>query len=238
MVADAPRRQPGKLMDPDAVTYAQVPSRIIYLPGSAGVFGRVSGRQEVAYNLVPVDRIPEIQAQGTPSMEMREGRPSTQPSAQTPAAGSFPAAFKNSDGVTTSGMARRLGVLGKTGVEKTRAESLLARGERLEWTPDVGWVGFTDQKVPKPLPPVKEGVEIPAIPETPPTEPPVIKTPDTPKAEEKKIIPIPEIPEKNGDTEEENTDNKEGTPIKEGKPEGDGSTLQKTIGMELSYDEQ
>lgn len=237
MKADAPRTQPGKLMDPDAVTFGQVPTRIIYMPGQEGTFGRTSARQEVAYKLVPVDRIPEIQAQGTPVMDTPASDRTTQEKAPKAV---FSAAFKNKDGVMAVGTARRLGVLGQTEAEKTRAESLLSKGETLQWTDDVGWVGFTEKDTPKPLPPQKKNVPIPEIPDAKPSKAPEIKKPESVDTSEKTpAVPLPEIPEKNKDKETKKEDNsKEGTPVKEGKPETDKVKLQKTIGMEISFEEQ
>ena len=151
-IADAPRNQPGRIMDPDAITYAQVPSRILYLPGQHGIFGRESARQEVAYNLVPVERIGAIQAQGTPEF----GEIQTQEKVEMKV-DITEMTVTNPDGSFSKGQARRLGVLGQSDAEKTRAENLLRRGEEIQWSAEVGWVGFTPEKKAKPYEP--EGVK-------------------------------------------------------------------------------
>lgn len=136
-IADAPRTEPGKIMDPEAVTYAQVPSRIIFLPGHGGIFGRDSARQEVAYNLVPVGRQPEAIA---PAPEMTNKPAVTE--GKEPPPNQFTSVFPDKNGKPTRGIARRLGVLGKTPDEEKRATALLQRDELLRWNTDVGWVGF------------------------------------------------------------------------------------------------
>lgn len=166
-VTDAPRTRPGKIMDPDSITYAQVPSRIIYLPGQHGIFGRSSAKQEVSYNLVPVDRVGAIQAEGTPdfgeTIVREEVGISVKDVIQT--------TFMEEDGSTVRGTARRLGVLGNNDVEKKRAENLIKRGEELRWSAEMGWVGFFPEKKAKPYKPKKEKEQtIPDlnIPEEPP----------------------------------------------------------------------
>jgi hypothetical protein len=151
-VNDAPRTQPGKIMDPDAVTYAQVPSRIIYLPGQHGIFSRSSAKQEVAYNLVPVDRIKAVQAEATPEF----GEVLVRENVDVKVKDVIETSFMNEDGSTVKGTARRLGVLGQNDVEKQRAENLLRRGEELRWSADMGWVGFFPEKKAKPYRPAKE----------------------------------------------------------------------------------
>lgn len=188
----APRTQPGKIMDPEAITYAQVPSRIIYLPGGGQIFGRSSPRQEVAYNLIPVGRIPEVQAGGTPSFEKKVA-PQEKPSAST-----FSAEFPDGEGNSARGSARRLGVLGKTEDEKTRAQALLSRDETLQWTPDTGWVGFTEEVIVRPLTPNRSLETISPTKEEAEIKPPQIEIPETEETPEKENSR--EIPEK-----EENT---------------------------------
>lgn len=221
-VEDAPRQRPGALMDPDATTYAQIPSRIIYLPGGGGIFGRQSGSQQVAYNLIPVSRIPEVQAKGTPTMETRSVVKET----TKPPASSFGASFPDKDGNEVKGTARRLGVLGKTDVEKTRAQSLLGRGEGLQWSPDIGWVGFTEEIVVRPIENPKKTVAIPEIPEMDNTKPAQMEAPNA--------IPLDEKKEPETTNSQEN---KEGTPVKEGKSEDKPIKLNKSLGLELSFDE-
>jgi len=178
----APRTQPGKVMDPDAVTYAQVPKRILFLPGEHGIFGRKSAQQEVAYDLVPVDRIPEVQAQGTPSFQ-----PNYNNAAKWTAA-----TFADPEGNLRKGKARRLGVTNQTVRERNRAESLLEKSETLEWLEGTGWVGFTEtdiiqiNKNPTPLepPPAVEPLDVPEKVE-PKIEAPT-KIPTNPKVEKKK----------------------------------------------------
>jgi hypothetical protein len=154
-VADAPRTKPGKIMDPDSVTYAQVPSRIIYLPGQHGIFARSSAKQEVSYNLVPVDRIGAIQAEATPEFGETIVRQETSIEIKDVVETSF----MNDDGSTSKGVARRLGVLGNNDVEKKRAENLTKRGEELRWSAEMGWVGFTPEKKAKPYKPAKQKEE-------------------------------------------------------------------------------
>jgi predicted DNA-binding transcriptional regulator len=167
-IEEAPRTEPGKLMDPEAVTYAQVPSRIIYMPGRGGIFGRQSSRQEVAYNLVPVGRTPEAIA-AAPEMEKKEVAGETETS---PTASVFQSVFMGSGGKPVRGVARRLGVLGKTQEEENRAKALLKRDELLRWTVDVGWVGFTEEVVVDDTRPAAPKAEIPEIEEVePPKEP-------------------------------------------------------------------
>ncbi len=147
-IADAPRTQPGKIMDPEALTYAQVPSRIIYLPGDHGIAGRKSARQEVAYNLVPVSRIGAIQAEATPEFgEVIVQKETTRVEDITEMS------FIESDGSTSRGRGRRLGVLGKSGDSEERASNLLKKGEELKWDSEVGWVGFVVDKKAKPYTP-------------------------------------------------------------------------------------
>ena len=245
-VVDAPRQQPGKLMDPDAVTYAQVPSRIIYMPGDSGIFGRRSARQEVAYNLVPVDRIPAIQAQGTPVFESRAPAETSQAKSNV-----FTAVFPGKDGASAKGTARRLGVLGKTDVEKTRAQSLLAKGETLHWAQDVGWVGFTEEIVVRPPLTTKKSVDIPALPDSGTTKSPDIKAPDAgeekPGKETQKSVP--DMPGTDGKPKTAPSPSPSATPDAKDKdrgakvPETPASPapapikLNKTLGIELSVDE-
>lgn len=180
-IQDAPRTQPGKVMDPDAVTYAQVPKRILFMPGEHGIFGRSSAQQEVAYDLVPVDRIPEVRAQGTPAFQ-----PNTSNAPKWTAA-----TFADSTGNLRKGKARRLGVINKTVRERTRAEALLEKNETLEWMEDIGWVGFTEtdyirieEKKPD-LPPPPVEPDKPVEPIKPKLETPE-KPPVVPKADKDK----------------------------------------------------
>jgi hypothetical protein len=173
-IADAPRTQPGKVMDPDAITYAQVPARIIYLPGQHGIFGRESARQEVAYNLVPVDRIGAIQAEGTPEFgEIRTGQgPTVDVKVDV-----TEMTISNPDGSFSKGQARRLGVLGQSEAEKSRAGNLLQRGEELQWSTEIGWVGFRGETKAKGYEPDGAKKEAPAAPGTV-TPPATATTPD------------------------------------------------------------
>lgn len=247
MKDEAPRREPGKLMDPDSVTFAQIPSRIIYMPGKEGIFSRESAHQEIAYNLVPVDRVPEIQAQGTPTIESPGDKAATDKKAPVTI---FPASFVNKAGNSAKGTARRLGVLGKSDPEKVRAQSLLMRGENLQWTPNVGWVGFTEEIVVRPVVTPKKTVEIPEIPDDGKAKAPEMKVPvssdqketvkPAPSKKTTVMLEVPDAPEKKkGDTMPENPDKKEGTPVQEGKPPTKPEVkLNKTIGLEVSFDEQ
>lgn len=155
-IADAPRTKPGSIMDPEALTYAQIPSRIIYLPGQHGLFGRSSAKQEVAYRLEPVDRIKAIQAQATPEFPETSRTDTTTTikikdiTMQT---------FVNDDGTRVSGTARRLGILGQNDTEKIRALNLLRRGEELRWADEIGWVGFFAEEKAKAYSPKKEQQE-------------------------------------------------------------------------------
>jgi hypothetical protein len=146
LVELAPRNQPGKLMDPDAITFAQVPNRIVYLPGGGTAYTRTSATQIVNYDLVPVGRIPEIQAQATPVFESRVPKTSEKRQIRD----IFPAQFPNLDGGVSKGIARRLGVIGDSPVEKTRAKGLLKDNEVLRWDPNVGWVGFVEETIIRP----------------------------------------------------------------------------------------
>lgn len=154
-VNDAPRTRPGKVMDPDSITYAQVPSRIIYLPGQHGIFGRSSATQEVSYNLLPVDRVGAIQAEATPEF----GETILRESVSVEIKDVVETSFMNDDGSTIKGSARRLGVLGNNNVEKKRARDLLKRGEELRWSAEMGWVGFFPEKKAKPYKPTKQKTE-------------------------------------------------------------------------------
>lgn len=162
-ITDAPRTKPGKVMDPEAITYAQVPSRIIYLPGEHGIFARSSAKQEVSYNLVPVDRIGAIQAEATPAF----GETIVREDVSIQVKDVVDTTFMNDDGSTSKGSARRLGVLGNNEVEKKRASNLLKRGEELRWSAEMGWVGFFPEKKAKPYKPTKDKItSIPPL-ETP-----------------------------------------------------------------------
>lgn len=171
---DAPRTEPGKVMDPEALTYAQVPARIIYLPGQHGYFGRTSARQEVAFNLQPVSRIAEIQAQGTPAFI---GDDATGVEERT-----FAWSVMDSDGSTRKGMARALEVRSQDRGQKNRAEAMLRRGETLEWNEQAGWVAFRLIETlpafvePKPI----QDANIPVVEESDePVKPPEIEEPKT-----------------------------------------------------------
>jgi predicted DNA-binding transcriptional regulator len=191
-ITDAPRTQPGKIMDPDAVTYAQVPSRIIYLPGGQGIKSRQSPRQEVAYNLVPVSRIGAIQAEGTPEFGeiiVQGGDKTTVDIAEM--------TIISDGGETLRGKGRRLGILGRTESAKSRAKDLLKKGEQLEWDTERGWVGFVVETRARPYTPKK--VE----------EPKISEVKDTPKKEKPEIEDISKSKtkvEEKGDDEEEEED--------------------------------
>lgn len=181
-IKNAPRTQPGKIMDPDSVTYAQVPSRIIYLPGEHGIFGRSSAQQEVSYNLVPVDRVGAIQAEATPDF----GETIVREDISIKIKDVMETSFMNDDGSTVKGTARRLGVLGNNDVEKKRAQNLTKRGEELRWSAEMGWVGFFPEKKAKPYKPTKDREKVKTIPEL---------DVSTPKS--KKVAEIEPIKERN-----------------------------------------
>jgi hypothetical protein len=162
-------------MDPAAITYAQVPSRIIYLPGDQGIFARKSATQTVAYNLVPVDRIPAIQAEGTPEFGQIQGKRED----GTKSLDIVETSFLEEDGSTIKGTGRRLGVLGQNEVEKERASNLLKRGEELRWSADIGWLGFIPDKKANAYTPKKEKEK-----DIPPIETPTEETKKKPEIEQ------------------------------------------------------
>jgi len=164
------RTQPGTLMDPEALTYAQVPKRIIYLPGQHNMFNRQSAQQEVAYELVAVDRSHRIA--DLPSQAANP--PSPTPKEQKTSPEVFKTAFMDPSGGERHGTARRLGILGKSTVEKQRAELLLREKETLEWSADAGWIGFQEERKTQLV--------------APPTSPMEISP-----ADKKKDIPLPEV---------------------------------------------
>lgn len=173
-VTDAPRTQPGRIMDPDALTYAQVPSRIIYMPGGHDIKSRKSPRQEVAYNLVPVSRIGAIQAQTTPEFGEIIVQDKT-----TNIEDVVEMTIFSKEGETLRGKGRRLGVLNQSKAEESRARDLLKKGEDLHWDKTKGWVGFVVEKRAKPYSP--KNVD---------SEPGIKPVEDTPKREETKIESI------------------------------------------------
>lgn len=174
-ITDAPRTQPGKIMDPEALTYAQVPSRILYLPGHHGVKSRKSPRQEVAYDLVPVSRIGAIQAEATPEF----GEIIVQGS-ETKIEDITEMTVISEKGETLRGKGRRLGVLGKAESAKDRARDLLKKGEELQWDAERGWVGFVVEQKAKPYTPKKTETDnvIADVEDTPRKEGPKIESLD------------------------------------------------------------
>lgn len=184
------RSRPGTIMDPESTTFAQVPKRILYLPGSQNIFGRTSPQQEVAYSLIPVDRL--IPENNLPSQAATPPPKKEEPKATKEV---FKTAFVDEDGGERHGTARRLGILGKSPVEKQRAELLLKEKETLEWSAEAGWVGFQEERktrlVPKPanplpIAPAKPKEEIP-LPQVEPVQLTPKKSPPTeekPKVEE------------------------------------------------------
>jgi len=173
-VIDAPRTEPGKIMDPEALTYAQVPSRIIYMPGGHGIKSRQSPRQEVAYNLVPVSRIGAIQAEATPEFGeiiVQEKQTSIEDITEM--------SVISSGGETLRGKGRRLGVLSKSKTEENRARDLLKKGEELQWDKERGWVGFVVEKRAKPY-----------TPKSTTKDPGIAEVKETPRKEEPKIEAI------------------------------------------------
>jgi hypothetical protein len=187
-------------MDPESTTFAQIPKRILYLPGSQNIFGRISAQQEVAYELVPIEQTilgntPPTQT-ATPPPKKEEQNKATKEV--------FKTAFVDEDGGERHGTARRLGILGKSPVERQRAELLLKEKETLEWSAEAGWVGFQEEKktrlVPKPadplpITPAKPEEHIP-LPQVEPVQlTPKTTTPEeTPLIKEKPTDPLP-IPE-------------------------------------------
>lgn len=166
----APRTKPGIIMDPEAITWAQVPKRIIYFPGEHGIFSRSSSKQEVSYRLVPVERIGEIQAAGSPWFEEKPEAPDNLTFLTGKDVWSL--VITELDGKKIRGTARRLGVIGKTESERIRAESLLRKKEMLRWTDESGWIGFTPEEILESPVQTAPKIEIPPIPEIPHGTPP------------------------------------------------------------------
>ena len=162
----------GTVMDPEAVTYTQVPERIIYIPGKHTIFSRTSAEQQVAYNLIPVSQTPEHQPVTPPYFEGKTI------GGEAPRS-SFTTSFINSDTSTTTGTARRLGVTSQNPSEKERAKQLLRETEELKWNEAVGWIGFTEIETTQP----KVSIQTPP----PAAEPP--KTTEPPKETKKQEIP-------------------------------------------------
>ncbi len=175
-ITDAPRTQPGKIMDPEALTYAQVPSRIIYMPGGHGIKSRKSPRQEVAYNLVPVSRIGAIQAEATPEFGeiIVQDRTTTIEDISE-------MTIMSKDGETLRGKGRRLGVLNQSSSEESRAKDLLKKGEELHWDKNKGWVGFVVERRARPYTPKNVDSEeaIKPVEDTPKKEEPQIEAIDS-----------------------------------------------------------
>jgi hypothetical protein len=189
------RVKPGEIMDPEVLTYAQVPSRIIYLPGGQTLFSRHSSSQAVAYTLEPVG-ISQPPTLANPT-------PTPKPQAPTNTREVFKTAFIEEDGAEVQGTARRLGILGKSEVEKERAELLLREKETLRWSAEAGWVGFLQEKktqpIPSKAPPLEIKEDIESLPVNVPeilgpkktTTPPALETPEfkTPPANPNSALP-------------------------------------------------
>jgi len=168
------RTKPGQIMDPNSLTFAQVPTRILYIPSEGGLFSRKSSSQHVAYELIPVDF--NNTAHLNPTLASSNN---LNPSAKPELKEFFRTTFLGKDGQERTGTARRLGLLGKSTVEKERATLLLKGKESLEWSPEAGWIGFlaekkTKQAVAKSDPTVIE----PSAPK-PDIETPIINQPAT-----------------------------------------------------------
>lgn len=199
MAREIQRTSPGEVMDPEAEVFAQVPKRIIFLPGQNSLTGRVSPEQVAAYSLVKVGQLPEVQA-GQPTTVIM-----TDPS-QNPDKGRKEIVNMtiNERGITEEGTARVLNVMESTDVDKARGR--IRPGETLKFIEYTGWVGWIPkgafipaptQKIPEPLGEKKIEELLPKIDPAPTTEP-TPPTPETPinlnpskKAEGNPTTPLP-----------------------------------------------
>lgn len=137
----SPRQKVGQVMDPQATTFAQVPKRILFLPGEQGITSRVSSTQEVKYDLVPVAQIPEIQSQVKPTVII----PSTERTVvtsnnQEPREISI---MEEGQSEPTLGKARILEIREQS--QEELAKSLLRTNkEQAKYVPPYGWIAWTN----------------------------------------------------------------------------------------------
>lgn len=187
MAKEIQRTSPGEIMDPDAQVFAQVPKRILYLPGESTLTGRTSPEQIAAYSLVNVNQIPEIQSNAPTTVVL------TDPN-QNPDQGQTDIVNLtiSERGSTEEGTARILNV--SENVDIDRARGRIRPGETLRFIDTTGWVGWIPkgasaptrtQEIPEklnndPLPPLLTPEPTPA-----PTEPEPSPTPE----EEIKLSP-------------------------------------------------
>jgi len=169
-------------MDPQVQTFTQIPTRIIYLPGGQTLFSRTSPSQSVAYQLNPLESLlppplilntEKIQEEKSTIKEV------------------FTTAFLEEDGSESHGTARRLGILGKSAVEKERASLMLNEKETLKWSADAGWVGFRMDKKTKPIATKQPPMQIDETPAITPIEKPLLETITNPAPKN----PAPKNPE-------------------------------------------
>jgi hypothetical protein len=161
-------------MDPQAITFAQVPKRILFLPGQETTTSRISPSQEVAYNLVPVQQIPEIQSQQKPTIIVPPSSPGAELSG-TKDISIYDEASKS----TIDGRIRILDI--RSNNQESLAQSQLAPGETAKFIKPYGWVGWKAKPTtPNPSTPsaTPPSSELPSLPNTS-TE----KSPTPPKLE-------------------------------------------------------
>jgi len=133
------RTLPGEVMDPNARTFAQIPQRIIYLPGEEGIFTRRSPEQLAAYQLVRKEDIPEIQSTDKPTIILPQGRfPQSQENIAQEGA-IMEMAIMSESGVV-EGTARDLNLPERTQDQAARGK--IYQGETLKFIEGTGWVGW------------------------------------------------------------------------------------------------
>lgn len=126
------RRTPGQIMDTEAEVFAQVPKRIIYLPGEHGLTGRISPEQIAAYSLVKIGSLPEVQTNQPSSVIL------TDPN-QNPQKGSQDIINMTVNG-NEEGTARILHIREPEQVDIARGR--IREGETLKFFDQTGWVGW------------------------------------------------------------------------------------------------
>lgn len=191
---DIQRRTPGQVMDPEAEVFAQVPKRIIYLPGEHGLTGRRSAEQIAAYSLVKVGSLPEIQTNQPTSVIL------TDPN-QNPAKGSRDIINMTIDG-TQEGTARVLHVRESEQIDLARGR--IRGGETLKFFDQTGWVGWIPKQgtgptapppslLPRnanPLPPLPPEPNLPE-PQTEEEKEEAAKETPTPTPTPEDTVPVP-----------------------------------------------
>jgi hypothetical protein len=135
MAREIQRTSPGEVMDPNAEVFAQVPKRILFLPGEHGIFSRQSPEQLAAYDLVKVGQLPEVQANQPTSVILtdpwKNAEKGTQDIINMTIAES---------GRLEEGTARRLNVMQAIDIDFARPR--IRKGETLRFFEDTGWVGW------------------------------------------------------------------------------------------------